>query len=66
MPVVSPLANITGMNSDVLFQMRPTRRTNGEGRRLVNGDRQVTLIYTESTDKEFRAGDADAARRFGL
>lgn len=53
-PVVSPLANITGMNSDVLFQMAPDPAHKWEkAAELVNGDRQVTLIYTESTDKEF-------------
>ena len=53
-PVVSPLANITGMNSDVLFQLAPdpSRKYEKAGD-LVNGDKKVTLIYTESTDKEF-------------
>ena len=66
MPVVSPLANITGMNSDVLFQMAPDPAHKWEkAAELVNGDRQVTLIYTESTDKEFEKeiltllGDSD-------
>ena len=65
-PVVSPLANITGMNSDVLFQMAPDPAHKWEkAAELVNGDRQVTLIYTESTDKEFEKeiltllGDSD-------
>ena len=65
-PVVSPLANITGMNSDVLFQMAPDPAHKWEKvAELVNGDRQVTLIYTESTDKEFEKeilallGDSD-------
>ena len=65
-PVVSPLANITGMNSDVLFQMAPDPAHKWEkAAELVNGDRQVTLIYTESTDKEFEQemltllGDSD-------
>ena len=65
-PVVSPLANITGMNSDVLFQMAPDPAHKWEkAAELVNRDRQVTLIYTESTDKEFEQemltllGDSD-------
>ena len=65
-PVVSPLANIEGMNSDVLFQMAPDPAHKWEkAAELVNGDRQVTLIYTESTDKEFEKeiltllGDSD-------
>ena len=53
-PVVSPLANITGMNSDVLFQLAPdpSRKYEKAGD-LVNGDKRVTLICTESADKEF-------------
>ena len=65
-PVVSPLANITGMNSDVLFQMAPDPARKWEKvADLVNGDKQVTLIYTDSTDKDFEAeiltllGDSD-------
>lgn len=53
-PVVSPLANITRMNSDVLFQLAPDPVHKYEkAADLVNGDRRVTLIYTESTDKDF-------------
>ena len=53
-PVVSPLANIEGMNSDVLFQLAPdpSRKYEKAGE-LVNGDKRVTLICTESADKEF-------------
>ena len=53
-PVVSPLANIEGMNSDVLFQLAPdpSRKYEKAGD-LVNGDKRVTLICTESADKEF-------------
>ncbi|WP_418410054.1 PBP1 and LysM peptidoglycan-binding domain-containing protein [Alistipes sp.] len=65
-PVVSPLANIAEMNSDVLFQMAPDPSRKWEKiADLVNGDRQVTLIYTDSTDKDFEAevlallGDSD-------
>ena len=53
-PVVSPLANIEAMNSDALFQLAPdpSRKYEKAGD-LINGDRRVTLIYTETTDKEF-------------
>lgn len=53
-PVVSPLANIETMNSDALFQLAPdpSRKYEKAGD-LINGDRRVTLIYTETTDKEF-------------
>lgn len=53
-PVVSPLANITRMNSDVLFQLAPDpQRKYEKVADLVRGDKQVTLIYSESTDKDF-------------
>lgn len=53
-PVVSPLANIAHTNSDVLFQLAPDPvRKYGKVAELMNGDRKVTLIYTESTDREF-------------
>lgn len=68
-PVVSPLANITGMNSDVLFQMAPDPARKWEkAADLVNGDRKVTLIYSGSTDKDFEGeilallGDSDYRR----
>lgn len=53
-PVVSPLAHIANLNSDVLFQLAPdpSRKYEKAGD-LVGGDKRVTLIYTESTDKEF-------------
>lgn len=53
-PVVSPLAHIANQNSDVLFQLAPdpSRKYEKAGD-LVGGDKRVTLIYTESTDKEF-------------
>lgn len=53
-PVVSPLAHIARMNSDVLFQLAPDPALKYEKvADLVGGDRRVTLIYTESTDREF-------------
>lgn len=55
-PVVTPLANIARMNSDVLFQLAPDPARKWEKvSDLVNGDKHVTLIRTESTDKEFEA-----------
>lgn len=68
-PVVSPLANITGMNSDALFQMAPDPSHKWEKvADLVNGDKTVTLIYSDSTDKDFETemlallGDSDYRR----
>ncbi len=53
-PVVSPLANITHMNSDALFQLAPDPAYKYEKvADLLNGDRRVTLIYSGSTDKDF-------------
>lgn len=68
-PVVSPLAHITGHNSDVLFQLAPdpSRKYEKAGD-LVGGDKRVTLIYTASTDKEFEReilallGDSEYSR----
>lgn len=68
-PVVSPLAHIANQNSDVLFQLAPdpSRKYEKAGD-LVGGDKRVTLIYTESTDKEFEReildllGDSEYAR----
>ena len=65
-PVVSPLASITGMNSDALFQMAPDPSHKWDKvADLVNGDKQVTRIYSDSTDKDFESeilallGDSD-------
>ncbi|OUN77214.1 transcriptional regulator [Alistipes sp. An54] len=53
-PVVSPLANIERMNSDVLFQLAPDPdRKYEKVRDLVAADKQVTLIYTQTVDREF-------------
>ena len=64
-PVVSPLANITGMNSDVPDGARPGAQM-GEGRRTGErgpaGNADLHRKYRQGV----RAGDADAARRFGL
>lgn len=53
-PVVSPLAHITRMNSDVLFQLAPDpAHKYDKVADLLRGERRVTLIYTGSTDREF-------------
>lgn len=53
-PVVSPLANIERMNSDVLFQLAPDPdRKYDKVRDLVAADKRVTLIYTQTVDREF-------------
>lgn len=55
-PVVSPLANITGIDSDVLFQMAPTpERKYDKAADLTDGSKQITLIYSDRTDREFEA-----------
>ncbi|WP_295939741.1 LysM peptidoglycan-binding domain-containing protein [uncultured Alistipes sp.] len=55
-PVVSPLANIAKANSDVLFQMAPDVKYKWEKvADLIGGDKRITLIYTDKTDKEFEA-----------
>ncbi len=55
-PVVSPLAQVSRTNSDVLFQMAPDPTAKyTKVAELFNPDKQVTLIYTAQTDKEFEA-----------
>lgn len=55
-PVVSPLANITGIDSDVLFQMAPSpERKYDKAADLTDGSKQITLIYSDRTDREFEA-----------
>lgn len=55
-PVVSPLANITKANSDVLFQLAPDPARKWEkAADLINGSRRITLIYGDKTDKEFES-----------
>lgn len=68
-PVVSPLARLTQTNSDAVFQLSPDAgRKYEKEAELVGGDRKVTLIYTESTDREFERevldllGDTPSAR----
>lgn len=53
-PVVSPLANIAQANSDALFQLAPAPgRKYEKTADLFGGQKKITLIYTEQTDKIF-------------
>lgn len=55
-PVVSPLAHIQKANSGILFQLAPDpAHKYDKVAGLFGGDRRITLIYTENTDKEFEA-----------
>ncbi len=55
-PVVSPLAHIERMNSDVLFQMAPVPACKyDKAEELFSDERHITLIYTAHTDAEFEA-----------
>lgn len=55
-PVVSPLAHISRVQSDVLFQMAPLpTQKYAKAQELIAPDKRVTLIYTERTDKAFEA-----------
>lgn len=68
-PVVSPLAHIARMNSDALFQMAPDPALKyAKVADLVAAGKRVTLIYAQSTDREFEQemlallGDREYAR----
>ncbi len=54
-PVVSPLADIAHLSSDVLFQMAPPAdRKYDKARALVDSCERITFIYSEEgTDAEF-------------
>lgn len=55
-PVVSPLAHIGRMESDALFQLAPDPAHKYDKLAdLIDGSRRITLIYTESTDREFES-----------
>lgn len=55
-PVVSPLANISATGSSVLFQMAPDHeRKHDKLAELFAEGKHVTLIYTDSTDKDFES-----------
>ena len=53
-PVVSPLANITAVQSPVLYQLSPAPEKKYEKiANLLDGGRDIYLIYASSNDKEF-------------
>lgn len=53
-PIISPLAHITRIQSDALFQMAPDpRQKYNKAASLLDGEKSITLIYTESTDRDF-------------
>lgn len=53
-PVVSPLANITAVQSPVLYQLSPSTEKKYEKiANLLDGGRDIYLIYASSNDKEF-------------
>ncbi len=56
LPVVSPLAQLENIESDVLFQMAPDpKQKYAKADDLIAADSRITLIYTERTDKTFEA-----------
>lgn len=55
-PVVSPLAQLPHIKSDVLFEMAPDPKEKyRKAESLVDSVQRITLIYTENTDKNFEA-----------
>jgi hypothetical protein len=55
-PVVSPLANIATVQSPALYQLSPsTERKYDKVADLVDGEREVYMIYADSYDEEFEA-----------
>lgn len=53
-PVVTPLADIARVQSDVLFQMAPVPEYKYEKvRELVDSCQRITFIYTNDTDRDF-------------
>lgn len=53
-PVVSPLANISAMQSPALYQLSPAPEKKYEKiGNLLDGGRDIYLIYASSNDKEF-------------
>uniref|UniRef100_UPI004056FEDE amino acid ABC transporter substrate-binding protein n=1 Tax=Alistipes sp. TaxID=1872444 RepID=UPI004056FEDE len=55
-PVVSPLASYSGVDSDVLFQMAPdVRHKYDKLAELLTPERAITLIRTPEIDREFEA-----------
>lgn len=55
-PVVSPLANISGTQSNAVFQMSPNHVSKYDKvRNLFDGTRRIVLISSDNTDTEFEA-----------
>ncbi|MBQ5394601.1 MAG: LysM peptidoglycan-binding domain-containing protein [Alistipes sp.] len=55
LPMVTPLAAMSRLSSDALFQMAPDPdKKYAKAEPMIDGKR-ITFIYTESTDKEFEA-----------
>ena len=55
-PVVTPLANIESVNSPALFQLAPApEKKYDKIANLLDGGRDIYLIYASSYDKEFEA-----------
>lgn len=55
-PVVSPLANISTVQSPALYQLSPsTEHKYDKVEELVDGERDVFMIYADSYDEEFEA-----------
>ncbi len=55
-PVVSPLANISAVESPALYQLSPSaERKYDKVADLVNGEREIFMIYADSYDQEFEA-----------
>lgn len=53
-PVVSPLADIKSVKSPALYQLSPdTEKKYDKINDLINGGRDIYLIYADSFDKEF-------------
>ncbi len=55
-PIVSPLANLTHTESNLVFQMSPSPATKFDKvRGLFDGSKRVVIISTDKVDKEFDA-----------
>lgn len=55
-PMVSPLANVERLGSDALFQLAPDpARKYDKVKELIGEGRRVTIIDTDSVDREFEA-----------
>lgn len=55
-PVVSPLANLTQITNNCVFQMSPSPATKFDKvRNMFDGSKRVVLISTDKVDKEFDA-----------